>query len=428
MDTGKDHSSPPPQQGRLRVLVVDDSAAQRQLLQALLTRMDLDVVTAADAAQALFICMSDVERPIGLILSDWQMPGMDGPDFCRAFRQLARDEYAYVILMTSETDRGKKAMGLEAGADDFVTRPLDFAELRARINTGRRILNMQEVLNHRNHEVHTTLSELRAMQEAMDRDLSEARKLQRAFIPPPCHSFAGSDLSLRLMTSGQIGGDLVGYFPISPGCIGLYSIDVSGHGVASALLTGRLSALFSWKSRRANIAFRSNQRDVYPPDQVMSRLNDLMLSEMETDIYFTAVLAYVETATGQVTFCQAGHPHPLLRRADGTVERLGQGGPPVGMLPGLSFESATVQMRPGDALLTYSDGLTECADTWGDMLEEEGLMALLADGPDDPDAAVTAIEAALRAHSGIADFEDDISMLMFRYDRPKTAARGLAAV
>lgn len=422
------NAKPPPRtQRRMRVLVIDDSAAQRQLLSALLTRMDLDVVTAPDAAHGLFLCMSDVDDPIGMVLTDWQMPGMDGPDFCRAFRQLARDTYAYVILMTSQTDRARKAIGLEAGADDFVTRPLDLAELRARINTGRRIIEMQETLQHRNHEVRTTLSELMSLQEAMDRDLAEAHKLQRAFIPPQTHRFDGCDLSLRLMTSGHIGGDLVGYFRISDTQIGLYSIDVSGHGVASALLTGRLSSLFSWKSRRANIAFRSNQVDVYAPNVVMARLNELMLAEMETDIYFTAVLAYVDTVTGNVTFCQAGHPHPLVRRTDGSVERLGQGGPPVGMLPGMAFEVEQVKLNPGDVLMTYSDGLTECVDTWGDMLEEEGLMALLADASDQPDQAIDTIAAALRDHSGIAGFEDDISMLLMRFESAGSATQGMAA-
>ncbi|MGB3689726.1 MAG: fused response regulator/phosphatase [Jannaschia helgolandensis] len=418
---------PPPAQDRLRVLIVDDSESQRQLLACVLCRMDLDVTMVADAAQALFLCMTDEGADIGMVLSDWQMPGMDGPDFCRAFRQLARDDYAYFILMTSETDRSKKAIGLEAGADDFVTRPLDLTELRARINTGRRILDMQEALLHRNHEVHTTLRDLTTLHDAMDRDLAEARKLQMAFIPDRNHHFQGSDLSLRLVTSGQIGGDLVGYFPISDTRIGLYSIDVSGHGVASALLTGRLAALFSWNSRRANIAFRSNGRDVYNPEVVMERLNSFMLSEMESDIYFTAVLAYVDTVTGQVVFCQAGHPHPLIRRADSTVEQVGDGGPPVGLLPGLAFDCTTVQLNPGDAFLTYSDGLTECADTWGDMLEEEGLMNLLSAIPDGAEAAVDSIEAALRNHSGINDFEDDISMLLFRYETASASKRGLAA-
>lgn len=413
MTTAEDIAPPPPR-ARLRALVVDDSSAERQLLTALLTRMGLDVVTAPDAGQALFMCMMEDGADIRLIVSDWQMPGMDGPDFCRCFRKLARRDYAYIILLTSETDRSAMARGLEAGADDFVTRPVNLSELKARINTGRRILDMQEALQHRNHEVRTTLNDLQAMQDATDRDLCEARKLQRAFLPESHHRMGTSELSLRLITSGQIGGDLVGHFPISEHEIALYSVDVSGHGIASALLTGRLAGLFSWTSRRTNIAFRDDGRGVRDPDEVMSRLNGVMLREMASDIYFTAVLAYADTRSGRVRFCQAGHPHPLVRRGSGRIDRLGAGGPPVGLLPDMRFDCVETMLAPGDAFLAYSDGLTECADTWGDMLEEEGLMALLETIPPGTEAAVTAIEAALRDHSGINGFEDDISMLLYR--------------
>ena len=418
--TKYDHTMLPTVSERLRAIVVDDSASQRRLLVSLLDAMDIEVTTASNAAEALFLCMTE-DPPIRLVLSDWQMPEMDGPELCRALRGLAQQTYTYLILMTSETDRAKKASGLEAGADDFVTRPLDLAELRARINTGRRVLDMQEKLLHRNHEVRTTLDELIAMHDAVNRDLAEARKLQRAFLPAPTHRMGGSELSLRLVTSGQIGGDLVGYFPISDTRIALYSIDVSGHGIASALLTGRLAGLFTWTSKRGNIAFRSDGSAAHRPNEVMHRLNKVMLNELASDIYFTAVLAYVDTETGEVEFCQAGHPHPLIRRADGRVERLGEGGPPVGLLPDVTFECTTARLAPGDALLTYSDGLTECTDTWGDMLEEKGLMELFADIAVAPEAAVDRIEAALREHTGINAFDDDISMLLFRYDRPEGA-------
>ncbi len=411
----------PRPQARLQVLVVDDSAAQRQLLKSVLGRMGLDVIAVEGAAQALHLCMSDEGADIRMVLSDWQMPGMDGPDFCRAFRQLARDDYAYFILMTSETDRSVKARGLEAGADDFVTRPLDMAELRARIKTGQRILDMQEALLHRNHEVRTTLADLTALHDALNRDLAEARGLQRAFLPPRKLRMEGSELFLRLVTSGQIGGDLVGYFPISDHQIALYSVDVSGHGIASALLTGRLAGLFSWTSRRANIAFRDDGCTVDPPDCVMTRLNEFMLQDLTSDIYFTAALAYVDTRTGRVDFCQAGHPHPLIRRASGEVERVGNGGMPVGLIPEAQFECHRATLRPGDCLLAYSDGLTECVDTWGEMLDEEGLMTLLSTAPAGTEDAVAHIEAALRDHVGIQDFEDDISMLCYRFDHPGLA-------
>ena len=425
MDESSD-TTPPRPRARIRVLIVDDSAAQRQLLSAVLSRMDMDVSVAPDAGAALHLIMSPDGADIRMVLSDWQMPGLDGPDFCRAFRQLARERYAYFILMTSETDRAMKARGLEAGADDFVTRPVDMAELRARIKTGRRILEMQEALLHRNHEVHTTLSKLTELHDAVGRDLAEARKLQRAFLPAESHRASDSELSLRLITSGQIGGDLVGHFAISEDEIALYSIDVSGHGIASALLTGRLAGLFPSRSRRGNIAFRRDGTGVDDPDAVMSRLNDFMLGEMESDIYFTAVLAYVDLRSGAMRLCQAGHPHPMIRRADGCVEQVGNGGPPVGLLPGVEFECTAAMLAPGESFLAYSDGLTECADTWGEMLEEEGLMTLLADAPDDTEEAVDMIETALRAHSGINGFEDDISMLLFRYgiDRAAGGATG----
>ncbi|MEM8851132.1 MAG: fused response regulator/phosphatase [Pseudomonadota bacterium] len=409
---------------RLRVLVVDDSAAQRRLMSAVLKRLDLDVVSAASAEAALSLCATPGGQDIGMILSDWQMPGMDGPTFCKEFRGLDRSNYTYFVLMTSETDRSAKAKGLEAGADDFLTRPVDLAELRARIRAGRRILRMQEQLIHRNHEVQTAYADLQSIHDAIARDLVEARRLQRAFLPPRHHKAGASELNLSLLACNQIGGDLVGYFPLPGDAIALFSIDVSGHGIASALLTGRLSGLFSSRSRARNIAFRADGT-VIPPDQVMGHLNDFMLQELASDIYFTAVLAYVDLSCGQVVLCQAGHPHPLVRSADGTVVQIGEGGPPVGLIEGTEFDAVTFQLHPGDALLAYSDGLTECTDTWGDMLEEEGLMSLLASISPEAEDVIAEIEGGLRAHVGINGFDDDVSMLLLRYDRPK--ARAMAA-
>ena len=408
---------PPPSIEAMRpcVLIVDDSAAQRQLLSMVLSRSKLDVLTAASAEEALQICAGPEGAQVRIVVSDWQMPGMDGPDFCRAFRAMRGNDFAYFILLTSRTDTQAKTLGLQAGADDFVTRPVDMGELRARINAGRRILHMHEVLEHRNHEVQVALRDLQALQDGINRDLAEARKLQRAFLPARHHRIAGSEISLRLLTCQQIGGDLVGYFPISTEEIALYSVDVSGHGIASALMTGRLAELFSPRAPQRNIAFQEMGGVADPPHHVMERLNDFMLQELTSDIYFTAVLAYVNLSTGDVRFCQAGHPHPLIRRGDGRVDRLGEGGPPVGLLPGATFEECRCQLAAGDLFMAYSDGLTECVDTWGDMLEEEGLMRLVSGLSPDTETAVAQIEAGLVDHAGIQGFDDDISMIVLRF-------------
>jgi sigma-B regulation protein RsbU (phosphoserine phosphatase) len=404
-----------------RVLVVDDSAAQRRLISAVLRRTGMEVVTAASAEQALQICTGPEGDRIRIIISDWQMPGMSGPELCAAFRKLPRASFTYFILMTSHTETRTKTAGLIAGADDFLTRPIDLSELHARIAAGRRILDMQEELEHRNHEIQKSLSDLQAMKELVDRDLDEARKLQRSFLPGETRRVGRSDLSLRLLPCQQIGGDLVGWFDLSETEVALYSVDVSGHGIASALMTGRLAGLFKDTDVGRSIAFSGPVGPADPPEEVMRRLNDLLIRHFNTDIYFTAVLAYIDLITGHMRMCRAGHPHLLIRRAHGRVERVGAEGFPVGMLPDLSYEGETAQLHPGDLVFAYSDGLTESMDTWGDMLEEEGLIRLLAAARPNATGAIDDIEAGLRAHAGIQGFDDDVSMVAMLF-HPMEAA------
>ena len=378
-----------------------------------LTRMGLDVLTASDAREALWLCATQSEIPVGMIVSDWQMPGMDGPDLCRALRMVEGDRYIYFILVTAGDNRSG---GLDAGADDYVRRPVDMSELRARVRAGLRMLAMQESLLHRNHEVATTLHDLQAIQDATNRDLIEARKLQRAYLPPERAAFPGGRLRLKLITQGPVGGDLVGYSDLYDGRRALWSVDVAGHGIASAMLTGRLSGFFkSWDPPRS-ILFPTAYGPPDPPELVVARINEFLLREMDTDLYFTVALAYVDMTSGAVEFCQAGHPHPIIRRADGRVEMVGEGGPPVGLLDGAAFERGAARLAPGDSLLLYSDGLTECADTWGEMLEEEGLLAIVGPAGPDPETAVEAIAEGLREFAGIAEFEDDVSMIYFTFE------------
>ena len=126
-----------------RVLVVDDSQMQRRILCAMLRQLGFEVWQADSGEAALRLCADLLPDAV---LSDWMMPGMDGLDFCRRFRALQRDSYGYFILLTSKSDKGEIARGLDAGADDFLTKPVDAGELRARINAGARILAMQRVL------------------------------------------------------------------------------------------------------------------------------------------------------------------------------------------------------------------------------------------------------------------------------------------
>jgi sigma-B regulation protein RsbU (phosphoserine phosphatase) len=407
-----------------RVLVVDDSAAQRILMARALTAAGYHVVTAADPEAALELACDPTIR---IVVSDWSMPGMDGPEFCARFRHLRGEDHAYFVLVTSDGDRDTRVKGLDSGADDFVTRPVDWIELRARMRAGVRMLAVQDVLRRRTREARTALAELSRIHEEIERDLVDAQAIQRAFLPPATVSLKGGELALRLVTCGKVGGDLVGHFPISDHEVAIYSIDVSGHGIASALVTGRLASLLSNRVSQQNVAFTAWPTGVTmaaTPDRVMRKLNDIMISELRGEIYFTALLAYVDLRSGRVRLCQAGHPHPLVRRANGAVERLGQGGPPIGLLDGPVFEMCEASLGPGDLLLAYSDGLIEAEDRSGAQFGEDGVARTLAAGDaQHAPAILDAMERALEQHAGGAGLEDDLSMILFRLDPGRTVPR-----
>lgn len=403
------------------VLVVDDSRLQRKIVSASLSKWGLNVVEADSGLQALDICQDVLPD---LVISDWMMPGMNGLEFCREFRKLSDQNYGYFILLTSKSAKDEIALGLDAGADDFLTKPVNPGELRARISAGDRILRMQRELANKNTLVKTTLAELQKVYDSLDSDLIEAKKLQQSLISERHQDFGVADVSLLLRPAGHVGGDLVGVFPISEDRVGLYSIDVSGHGISSALMTARLAGYLSATSPGQNIAMTLKRDGTYsarPPSETIEELNRMFLNEIETEHYFTLILADVDLKSGAVTIAQAGHPHPVIQRADGRVERLGVGGLPVGLVEGATYDQTRVYMGPGDRLLIHSDGVDECSNPDGKLLGDEGLSGLLASLRQTKGMAF--LESMIWKMANFAqkdEFEDDVSAVLLEFKSIQT--------
>ena len=401
-----------------RVLVVDDSRAQRRLITASLQRQGYFVVEAASGGEALDIARAE---PPDLVLSDWMMPGMNGLDLCGEIRALQGDRYIYFILLTSKSEKAAVAQGLDVGADDFLKKPVNSGELLARINAGERILRMERELSEQNRLVTSTLQEISALYDAVDRDLIEARKMQQALVRERFRDFGTASVSLLLKPSGHVGGDLVGFFEAGTGKVALYSIDVSGHGIASALLTARLAGFLSEGAPEHNIALVRDVDGSYvarPPQEVANLLNILMHEEMQSDLYFTLVLAYADLTTGEVEMTQCGHPNPAVLHPDGTVEYFGHTGLPIGLLEEAEYDQWHLCLAEGDRLLLYSDGFTECENQDGNMLEEAGMARLLGQNADlDGGDLFEALVWDLDLFSAARDFADDISAAMFTYRR-----------
>ncbi len=401
------------------LLIVDDSKVQRKILAASLLRRGYLVTEADSGEKALELCLT---RHFDIVVSDWMMRGMTGLEFCAAFRALPRDSYGYFILLTSKSEKGEAALGLDAGADDFLAKPVDTQELYARIAAGERILRMEHELTEKNRLISDTLTEMQSLYDALDRDLIEARKLQQSLVRVRHQSFGPAEVSLLLRPSGHVGGDLVGCFPIDARRVAIFAIDVSGHGVASAIMTARLAGVLSGSAPEQNIALRTTPeggRRGRPPEEVAAALNRLLLEDIRTDQYLTLLYAEVDLHTGQVELAQAGHPHPAVLRVDGQVEFVGAGGLPVGLIAEADYERITFQLGPGDKLVLMSDGVTERTDLLGRQLGQEGLAGLLTTlsgcgGMAFLDALVT----GLRRYGGDRDFDDDISAVLLEMNGP----------
>jgi len=354
---------------KIKVLIVDDSRLQRK--------------SEADSGHAaLDICKTWLPD---LVLSDWMMPGMDGIEFCRAFKSLDREGYGYFILLTSKSGKDEVAEGLQCGADDFLSKPVNGLELRARLTA--------------------------------NQDLIEAKKLQQSLVREKHRQFSNASLSFMLHPAGHIGGDLVGYFPVSKQEVGFFAIDVSGHGVSSALMTARLAGYLTSPSPEQNIVLMHGPGDsisTRPLSDVVADLNRIVLDEMETDLYFTIILAMANMDTGVVKLCQAGHPHPAVHRKDGRIEQTGTGGLPVGLFPDAQFEEFQILLEEGDQMILASDGVTECPNAQDIMLGEEGFESLIRDlkgvrGSN----LLEAIVWKLAEYSDDAAFPDDISAVLY---------------
>lgn len=383
----------------MRILIADDASDQREILGLLLARWGHEVVPASDGLEAWEIL--NRER-VQLVLSDWMMPGLDGLELCRRIRAREAGYYVYIILLTARDDKEDLIAGMHAGADDFLTKPFHFEELRVRLRSAQRVLELETQLEERNRHLVSVNDELQSALDRIQADLVAAAAMQRSLLPH------GSPLSQRLaldwlfIPAAVVAGDIFNFFEHDGRYLEFYLLDVAGHGVPSAMLSVSLSRILSLDRASGGAA----------PHEVVATLNRRFQSD-DASLYFTIVYGHFDTLSGTGELCQAGHPHPLLVRRGGAIERVGEGGFPVGMLPDLDYESVPFTLGPGDRLILYSDGVTDCRDAAGEQFELDRLQRVAGDCHDKPLETLTACLAEqLQKWRGAGEIEDDISMLV----------------
>ena len=341
----------------MRVLIADDDPVSRHLLLRTLQGWKYDVVAAQDGAEAWRLLQ---EGDYPMVVLDWSMPGVDGPELVRRIRAMPRPGYVYTALLAASSDRAEFLHGLETGADDFMVKPLDREELRVRLRSGERILRLEETLREQNRD-------LAERNQQMEMSLRMACEVQQALLPQGYPSFpAGVPMEKsrlrfidRYRPDGAVGGDFFMVMALSDTRACVLVADVMGHGVRAALGTAMVRALAETLRSQAG-----------EPGRLLEDMNRELigiLGQASVAMFLSAFCGVMDAEAGEFRYANAGHPDPiLLRRSEQKCLSLpppgGHHGPPLGVRAGATYEVARLEAKPSDLFVFYTDGLIEAAN------------------------------------------------------------------
>lgn len=351
------------------VLIVEDSLVYRRLLSRMLAQWGYKVSEAENGLAALQILES---QPVSLVISDWEMPEMDGLTLCREIRSRQIGHYIYVILLTGRENPDDLTLGFDAGADDFLSKPVEQSELRARLHAGARILSLEATLAARNARLSEALRQI-------EQDLEVAARIQQSVLPAHQQRYRDYFSDWLFLPSAWVSGDIFNVFPLD-NHMGFYCVDVSGHGVGAAMMSLAVARQFLHGRAVERFLFTDDD-EVASPAEVVRILNGRFCSdEVEIVSYFTMIYGVIDLDTGEGKLCQAGHPTPFIVNPDGEVRAVGSGGAPVGLMPDLSWTDVDFTLAAGERLCLFSDGITECENLAGEQFGPQRLQEALRHG------------------------------------------------
>jgi sigma-B regulation protein RsbU (phosphoserine phosphatase) len=330
------------------ILIVDDMPVNLRLLSHMLTEQGYKVRSVINGQMALTATQAAAPD---LILLDINMPGMNGYEVCE---RLKADERTYdipVIFISALDEIQDKVMAFTVGGLDYITKPFQFEEVLARVETHLSLRRLQKQLQEAN--------------QRFEQELALAGRIQTSFLPDVPH-VPGWQLAVTLRPARETSGDFYDLNPLSDGQLGIIVADVVDKGVGAALYMA-----LSWILLRTYTAEYPAQ-----PEHVFSAVNRRMVTDAHTDQFVTAFYGILDPTSGRLTYCNAGHNPPYLASAQDkpSVKRLNTTGLPLGVFEDTDWKEEIVQVAPGDALVLYTDGITEAQNSEQYLFGEDRLL------------------------------------------------------
>lgn len=375
-----------------QILVIDDDTAVQELLRRTLKKQGYEVTVASNGEDG--VAQAQKLRP-ALIICDWIMPRLTGIDVCRRVKADPDLSTTQFFLLTSLGSIADRVKGLDAGADDFISKPIELNELQARVRAGLRL--------------HQLSRDLKIAKQNLEAELAEAAEYVQSLLPDPMTE--PFSIEAKFIPSRQLGGDCFDYNWLDADYLAIYLLDVAGHGLRAALPS--VAVLNLLRSRTLpNI-------DYYKPSDVLRALNTTFQMSYQNDKYFTIWYGVYNRIERKLVYASAGHPPAVLISQSPTsnpkVQQLKTPGMPVGMFPDAPYVDNCCDVEDLSTLYIFSDGVYEIHQPDGNIWGLEPFIDLLAaynGGTADQLELVLRYTQKLNAK---AVFDDDWSLLKVNF-------------
>jgi len=395
-------------------LIAEDSRIQAKFLEQVLVRAGFSVRVAGDGEAALQLAR---ESKPDVVISDIEMPRMTGYELCRSLKQSPQLRNVPVVLLSTLADAEDIIRGLDAGADNYVTKPYDPKFLVARVESllqtpltfaeddllelsvtlgGRRYQvksGRQQALNllvstfenavEKNRDLHRANEQLTLAKEKlaqtngqleslnaqltqtndrMTRDLHAAARVQRSLLPEGNLESPSVRTAWKYTPCDELAGDFLNYFMLDDRHLAMFVVDVSGHGTPSSLLAVAVGRLLTPNASATSLLVRNDpftgRPVITPPAVVIDELNRRFQMSMQGELYFTMAYGVLNLQTGEFQYVSAGHP-AIVHACGSSATLLPNTNFPIGWLDDVEYQADSVILEPGDRLFLYSDGVSE---------------------------------------------------------------------
>jgi len=375
-----------------QILIIDDDPAIQMLLKRTLVKKGYDVAVASDGDEGL---AKAKELLPAMVICDWVMPKMSGIEVCREVKATPELSTTFFILLTSMGSVESRVQGLDAGADDYVSKPVELFELNARVRSGLR--------------QHQLSRDLQQQKQKIEAELVEAAEYVRSILPEPLYD-PPLAIDVCFIPSSQLGGDGFDYFWLDEDRLAVYLLDVSGHGLRAALPS--LSVINLLRSKALL------QVNYHKPSDVLRGLNDTFQMTQRNDKYFTFWYGVYDRKKRRLVYASAGHPPAILLSSDRRgiqVQQLKTPGFPIGMFPGAEYPEVACQVSPASSLYIFSDGIYEINLPDGEIWGLDNFIEQLKDYQTIPNRHLDRLLEKVNAINPCDYFDDDLSLMQINF-------------